>query len=542
MNIKKLLAVRRDLFELGFSESIYCTAYFMYKFVMYLLGFIGFAVVSNLILFALFLISFKNRRISFIYKSALIVLSLVILYQDSFLPGLGELSEQLFSGSLSDGLNLLGDLVNVKYLLMFLVVYFICFIATDYIHGYSCIGVFFAVILFNVISPYFVQKTTTTLNIPSRQAGSSDIPKQLGEPTPENIDSYLNLFLEREKNRLITFPDALPDNFEPFDILIVNICSMANDDIIAVKQDKHKVFDEFDVRFEDFNSVSSYSTAATLRLLRANCGQETEDDMYQGPRGECNLLGSLERLGYQRKVFLDHNGVFGDYLKTLGQLAAMPQKIYPFSEADVRYNAFDGAPVYSDESVFRAYLKESSKNQALNLGFMNLISLHDGNRLPGREKSESYGPRLKRMLDDLEFLITNLKESGKRTLLVVIPEHGAAIRGDKMQISRLREIPTSKITTVPLMLKFVNMPEENQLQEQLKVKGQYSFLALSEIIRRAVENNVFSKENASGSIEELCAGLPQQAHIGESMNAFYMTFGDKDYFKLKGDMWAEYKK
>ncbi len=310
---------------------------------------------------------------------------------------------------------------------------------------------------------------------------------------------------------------------------------------MAVKQNNNPLFKEFDVSFENFNSVSSYSTAATLRLLRANCGQETEITMYQGARGECNLLDSLQRLGYRSQVFLDHNGVFGDYLKTLRELAAIPEPIYPLNRLKVQYNAFDGAPIYSDHDVFAAYMEESSKNNGMYLGFMNLISLHDGNRLPGKEKSETYPPRLKLMLENLTYLVEELKKSSRRTMLVVIPEHGAAIRGDKMQIARLREIPTTKITNVPLLVKFFNLPQDEILDEPIKIHGFHSYLALSELIKRAIENNIFSANDSLSSISEICASLPQQAAVSESTNAYFMVYKDTDFYKLKGDEWNEYK-
>ncbi|MBE6422640.1 cellulose biosynthesis protein BcsG [Succinivibrio dextrinosolvens] len=528
-------------FEFKFSESIYCTSYFVYKFILYILGFIGFSVINNLILFLLFFVRIKRNDSNFLYKVFLIIASLVILYTDSFLPGLDQILSQLEGTSFNYKLDLLYDLINKNYILGFAGIYFICFLITDYLHGYAFVSVVFCIITFNAFSPYFIEKKITEYNLPNNLPQSTDIPPQIGDATNENIESYLKTFLEKEKDRLTSFPEALPENFEPFDILIVNICSMATDDIQAVKQDKHKVFEKFDLRFDNFNSVSSYSTPATMRLLRANCGQETESDMYSRARSECSLLNSLSQLGYQTKVFFDHNGVYGDYLKTLGELGELPQKLYPLSSLNIRYNSFDGSPIYSDESVFRAYIEEAKKASGLTLGFMNLISLHDGNRLPGMNKAESYGPRLLRMLNDLDYLVEGLKKSGRKTMLVVIPEHGAAIRGDKMQIARLREIPTSKITRIPTMIKFFGLNENTSLPEQITVHGSYSYLALSEIIKRAVENNIFSSGHETATVEEIATDLPQQAYISESTNAFYMNFAGKDFYKLKGDEWSEYK-
>ena len=40
---------------------------------------------------------------------------------------------------------------------------------------------------------------------------------------------------------------------------------------------------------------------------------------------------------------------------------------------------------------------------------------------------------------------------------VIVPEHGAAVRGDKIQVPRLRDIPTMRISRVPVMVKFVGL-------------------------------------------------------------------------------------
>lgn len=44
------------------------------------------------------------------------------------------------------------------------------------------------------------------------------------------------------------------------------------------------------------------------------------------------------------------------------------------------------------------------------------------------------------MLDDLGSLITDLEKSGRKVMLVVVPEHGAAEKGDKVQVAHLRDI------------------------------------------------------------------------------------------------------
>jgi cellulose synthase operon protein YhjU len=93
--------------------------------------------------------------------------------------------------------------------------------------------------------------------------------------------------------------------------------------------------------------------------------------------------------------------------------------------------------------------------------YYNTITLHDGNRIPGSKSSSSldtYKPRLVKLLGDFDRFVTQLEASGRPVVLVLLPEHGASLRGDKVQISGMREIPDPKITLVPAAIKLIGLP------------------------------------------------------------------------------------
>ena len=52
--------------------------------------------------------------------------------------------------------------------------------------------------------------------------------------------------------------------------------------------------------------------------------------------------------------------------------------------------------------------------------------------MPIREDWHPFKPRAKAMLDDPQSLIKDIEASGKKVMLIVVPEHGAAERGDKV--------------------------------------------------------------------------------------------------------------
>ena len=48
--------------------------------------------------------------------------------------------------------------------------------------------------------------------------------------------------------------------------------------------------------------------------------------------------------------------------------------------------------------------------------------------------------------------------TGRPVVVLLMPEHGAALRGDRFQISGMREIPNPRITLVHVGMKLIGMP------------------------------------------------------------------------------------
>ena len=53
---------------------------------------------------------------------------------------------------------------------------------------------------------------------------NSDIPPQTEPPTSANLTNWLNAFYAAEQKRKTPFPDQLPADAQPFDLLVINIC------------------------------------------------------------------------------------------------------------------------------------------------------------------------------------------------------------------------------------------------------------------------------------------------------------------------------
>lgn len=531
--------------------------YFLFKLGLYFMAICGFDFVLNLILFLFCLFSVKQKTLNTIYSAVLIISGLLLLYHDSYLPMFTPqviYDEKGFLGIYELVTTFIADYFDYSYFGIFALLFIAVFFLNDFLKITSFVVVGFVTVAVLNIWALNVSKEANSQAVQNVVADSADIPPQIGTADSQSVENYLQTFLELESQRIVSMPSSLPENFKPFDIVIVNICSMATDDIEASNLLKHPLFRTFDFSFETFNSVSSYSTPSTLRLLRSNCGQMTEAQMYRERRSECELITAVEQLGYQSEVYFDHNGKYGDYLKTLHELGGLKESIHDLSKLSVKYSAFDGSAIRSDSDLFTSYINNVANNSSVNnITFMNLLSLHDGNRLAGEKKSQSYAPRLKLLLDNLEDFIKEIRKTKRNTLFIMIPEHGAAIRGDKMQIAKLREIPTDKITRIPVGISFIGADrnyadgqEKSKAHRTQRIKGFYSYLAISEIVKRAIEDNVFSVNNKDESrtdrVADIFYDLPQTAFISESTNAYYMNFQHQDFYKLKGEKWEKYIK
>ncbi|MEI9292520.1 cellulose biosynthesis protein BcsG, partial [Pseudomonas aeruginosa] len=93
-----------------------------------------------------------------------------------------------------------------------------------------------------------------------------------------------------EAKRKSTFPSSLPADAQPFELLVINICSLSWSDIEAAGLMSHPLWSHFDIEFKNFNSATSYSGPAAIRLLRASCGQTSHTNLYQPANNDCYLF------------------------------------------------------------------------------------------------------------------------------------------------------------------------------------------------------------------------------------------------------------
>ncbi|MDQ9488863.1 MULTISPECIES: cellulose biosynthesis protein BcsG [Serratia] len=524
--------------------------YFLAKFALLWFGYLNFHALPNLVFMAFLLMPIPSQRLHRWRHYLAIPIGIALFYHDTWLPGINSIlsqGSQLAGFSAQYLLELIGRFINWQMI----GAAFVLFIAYLFVAQWVRVTVFTVAALVwlnivNIAGPAvsLLPATSTAAaggaNTPatSAPAAGDAAPADSLPPTSTNLTAYLNQFYEREKGRTTAFPASLPADAQPFDLLVINICSLAWADMDAVNLQNHPLWSKMDIMFDNFNSATAYSGPAAIRLLRASCGQLSHRDLYQPVNQQCYLFDNLAKLGFKEQLMLDHSGVFGNFLKELREQGDMQAPLMSQAGIGNELTSFDGEPIYNDLELLTRWLDQQQKGgDGRTATFFNVIPLHDGNRFVGSNKSADYPPRAQKLFDQLNTFLDQLEKSGRKVVVVIVPEHGAALVGDKMQMSGLRDIPSPNITHTPVGIKLVGMKAPHQ-GSPLQIKTPSSYLALSELVSRLVDGKVFSEPSVDW--QALTQGLPQTPVISENDNAVVMLYQGKPYIRLNGGDWVPY--
>lgn len=521
--------------------------YFLLKFVLLSQGYLNFDALSNLVFAAALLFPLRSLRLHRWRQWVALPFGLALLYHDTWLPGWRSIVSQgadVAGFSVSYLLELADRFINWQWI----AVGFALLVGYLFISQWVRLTTFTVLALLwvnlsGVIAPIFahspataVVQNTATAPVSAQPAATDNTVS--GPPTNANLNAYLAKFYQDESRKATKFPDALPADAQPFDLLVINICSLAWSDLDAVNLADSPLWSRFDFVFSNFNSGTAYSGPASIRLLRASCGQTSHHDLYQPAGQQCYLFDDLARLGFTSQLAMDHTGVFGNYIGNLRDDADMKAPLMSQAGLGYELTSFDGSPIFNDGQLFSRWLENQEKaGTARTATFFNLIPLHDGNRYVGSNKGADYHNRAQTLLSQLNTFMDQLEKSGRKVMLVVVPEHGAALVGDKMQISGLRDIPSPGITHIPVGVKFFGM-QAPHAPSPMKIDGKSSYQAISEMVARAVDGKVFT--SATMDWKTFGSNLPQTPLVSENENSVVMEYQGKIYIRLNGGGWVPY--
>lgn len=501
--------------------------YFIVKIILFYAGYIDFHFFANLAFALGIIFSNVNPRLLQIRKWISVPIAIVLLYFDSQLPALRSIIpklNQLLDFSFQYYLELFMRVVRWEVVAILLALSIAYYLLSKKLRM-STIAVI------GILSVLVPLKATV---LPLAYDSDSQV---IGLPSDIELTESLDGFFIEESSRT-AFNLSQKAIGAPFDILVINVCSLAWDDLKHIKEENNPLFQRFQYLFTNFNSASTYSGPSIIRLLRASHGQQDQRDLYKAANENALLFNNLNRKGYHVELALNHDGKFGNLLKEIRNEGGMAAPLFDNSKATPYLKSFDGSQIYDDYAVLSnwwdARMKLPNERVAL---FYNTISLHDGNRAldGGKAKNsvDAYSQRTHKLLSDIDRFYTKLNGSGRQVMLVFVPEHGAAIRRTKNEIEGMREIPSPNVTIIPVGIMFtnkVNAPVKTNLIEQPT-----SYLAISDLISKSIEKPPFGM--ATPSPENYLKNIPITRFVAENEDSVILKLGGSYYFRSNNINW-----
>jgi cellulose synthase operon protein YhjU len=514
------------------------SAYFFAKLLLFAGGYIGFHPWLNLAFAVFTALPPQNPRQSFAKNLVAVPLGVVLLYHDSWLPPLTRVLAQLqnlAAFSLPYLIELAGRFIDWRVVLALCLLLAVYSLAQRKLR----LSTFVFIAIFGVM--LFPKGLPSWQSEAAAAAETAGTPGAVPEIDPRNmrpaaLDVLLLQFETKEQQRQVRITALTPEEM-PYDILLLHVCSLSWDDLQAVQRGSDPLLARFDVLLTQFNSAASYSGPAAIRLLRGNCGQPTHKQLYDVPAPECLIMDGFQNAGFEPQWLMNHDGRFGNFFGDVRERGGVAQDLQDPSGARVAQYAFDDSPIYDDHSLLSRWLQKRQSSRTTHaVLYYNSISLHDGNRIAGG-KDSSFRARLRQFSTDVGRFLDDLERSGRRAIVVFIPEHGAAVRGDKRQISGLREIPTPGITRVPVGIALINAKLAPS-QGQQRIEAPLSYLGVSELLSRFVADNPFAK--AELSLADYTQNLPQTEAVAENDGTVMMQIGGQYMMRTPDGAWTSW--
>jgi Protein of unknown function (DUF3260). len=200
-------------------------------------GYLNFHALSNLVFLAWLLFPLPSARLHRLRQWVSLPIGFALFWHDTWLPGLNSLLSQ---GSQVAGfspaylLDLLQRFINWEMIGAAFVLLVIYLFVAQWIRVTVLVSL--ALIWLNVLTlagpavsllPGKAAAPPVALNDKPAASPAAAGLDQSAPPTSANLTAWLNRFYDSERQRVTHFPDALPADSQPFDILVINICSLA---------------------------------------------------------------------------------------------------------------------------------------------------------------------------------------------------------------------------------------------------------------------------------------------------------------------------
>lgn len=518
------------------------SVYFAGKLILYAFGAIGFHALENLALALFVALPLRRGPIRRLRDTLAWPLAAGVLYHDAWLPPLERLLDR------ADHVDRFTPAFVLEFAARFadprvLILLAVLWTVHRLLARRSRIP---DVAVLTALALLTAQELAGRIPEPFLRAGITPTQAREGEaavhlpPDPESLDARLAAFHEREASRRIMLRPP-PEGARPFDVLLLHVCSLSWDDLRFAGLEGHPVWRRFDLLFRRFNSAASYSTPAAVRLLRATCGQPPHVRLDQPADPDCLLFEQLRHLGFDAALALNHDGHFDRFAERvaangLAASALPPDGVRQWLEA------FDGSPVFDDGEVLERWWSRRLASPARRVAaYYNTITLHDGNRpLEGtgrlRTSRSTYRARLQGLLDRIDAFLEALEAAGRPVVVVLVPEHGANMRGERSQVPGLREIPTPGVTRVPVGVALIGAESTEATPVEITVPS--SYLALAALLDRILADDLFGRGHYDP--RALAAGLPSTPFVAENAGIVVLRDTGRYYLRFPQEPWVAY--
>ena len=357
------------------------------------------------------------------------------------------------------------------------------------------------------------------------------------DPSTFTLDSAkreVDGFYAAEAKKKVGFkPAAALD----FDLIVIHVCSLSWDDLRAAKLSDDAFLRKFHAVFPRFNAAASYSNPAAIRLLRAPCGQQRHDALFRPAQDGCYLMEDLRAVGYRTWAAANHDGRYAgmaEAIKTHGR----GDELAPLAGVPVVKLNFDDTEIYDDWTVLSRWWSERQKSATPRAAlYYNTISLHQGTHAPGRQsqwfkdRPGHYREAALALFGVLDKFFALVEGSGRRAVVLLVAEHGAALEGTAIQAPDLREIPLPELTQVPAAVKLLGPGAPSPAAKA--VDQPVSYFALAELLRRLLQKPPFAA-GAAAALEAGLTGLPETRALSENESSRVLESGGRVLIEQKG--------
>jgi len=488
--------------------------YFLCKLYLYFKGYIRFNFIFNLLLAVFVTLPIPKTAPLFRFlKSIKIILSLilgfVLLWYDSWLPpffySIGKIME---TGGISSGyiVRFISKNVNLTEAAILTVVLVIIILLRNRLRLLTPL-----VFILMLIVPLF--------NLTKNQK--------------EDMGSYLNAFYQSESKKEVHFEKSKTGGPD-FDIIFLHICSLSWDDLQTAGMESHPFLKQFNILFTNFNSVSAYTTPSIIRLLRANCGQQNHNALYQDAPEECYLLESLRAQGYETYAAIDNDAPPSyNWIPDVINYGLIDPPM-DFKDLPIRQYDFDNSPMYDDLAILRKWWDMRQKyNKEKAALYCDITTLHIGAHWVHdidwwkRDPVDLYKEYLENLFKNLDIFFNELASSERNIVIIFIPEHGAALRGSSIQAHDLRDIPLPRITLIPVGIKLIGKGYPLEPAQQKVITKPTSYLAISYLIASFLQESPFGAGRFPA--QNILDDIPETDFVSENQEARIVKKGT-DYF------------